>query len=441
MNTLAACPIARPSQLDQHADRAATKSFATRAVHAGREDFEALGVHAPPLDFSSTYPVHDLDLAVDSFDALVAGHAVAGNAVYSRLHNPTVYRFEQALAELENAEASVAFSSGMAAITALLLAVRASGCSHIVAVRPLYGGTDHLLSSELLGLATDFVDADQVATALRPETGLVLVETPGNPTLALVDIAEIVRQAGTVPVAVDSTFATPFLQQPLALGATFAVHSATKFLGGHGDVLAGVIATSEAWASRLRQVRILTGAVLHPLAGYLLHRGLPTLAARVRLAQDGAKFLAQRLLESPHVDKVDYPGLPGADPRRLIGRQMKGPGAILAFEVKGGLEAARRLLANLKLITPAVSLGSTDTLIQHPASLTHRLVDPAVRAAQGISDGLLRLSVGLEDPVDLWVDLEAALDDKKRTSAASIARASSEPITHESRTQSGHHPS
>lgn len=384
--------------------------FDTRAAHAGRDDFARLGVHAPPLDLSSTYPLPDLDLAIASIDELAAGGREAPSPIYARLSNPTVDRFEGALAELEGAEAAVAFASGMAAITALLLA--ASGerdgrrRRHVVAVRPLYGGTDHLLASDLLDLDVTFTDPDGVAAAIRPDTALVLLETPGNPTLTLVDIAAVARAAGDVPVAVDSTFATPVLQRPLEHGATLVVHSATKFLGGHGDVIGGVVACDEAWAHRLRQVRILTGAILHPMAAYLLHRGLPTLPMRVRTAQATALELARRLDGYEGVCRVLYPGLERGDPDGIVGRQMDGPGAILAFEVDGGHEAARRFLCALETITHAVSLGSTDTLIQHPAGLTHRLVDPDARKAMGIGEGLLRLSVGLEDVRDLWRDLE-----------------------------------
>jgi len=384
--------------------------FATRAVHAGRHDFARLGVHAPPIDLSSTYPLPDLDLAIASIDELAAGGLEAPSPVYARLSNPTVDRWEGALAELEGAEAAVAFASGMAAITALFLA--ASGQRggrrrrHIVAVRPLYGGTDHLLASDLLDLEVTFTEPDGVAAAIRPDTALVLLETPGNPTLALVDIAEVVRAAGDVPVAVDSTFATPVLQRPIEHGATLVVHSATKFLGGHGDVIGGIVACDEAWAHRLRQVRILTGAILHPMAAFLLHRGLPTLKTRVCTAQATALEVARRLDGHEDVCRVLYPGLEHGDPAGIVGRQMDGPGAIVSFEVEGGHEAARRFLCALRTITHAVSLGSTDTLIQHPAGLTHRLVDPDARKAMGIGEGLLRLSVGLEDVDDLWHDLE-----------------------------------
>lgn len=382
--------------------------LATRAVHGGRQGFRELGVHAPPLDLSSTYPLPDLDLATASLEALADGAAIAATPVYSRLHNPTVARFERAVADLEGAEDAVAFGSGMAAITAVLLAARERG-QEVVALRPIYGGTDHLLASGLLGVRVRWATPDSLASAISPETALVVLETPANPTMAMVDIAAVVRAAGAVPVMVDSTFATPVLQQPLRHGAAFSLHSATKFLGGHGDVLAGVVATSAEHAAALRRVRIVTGGVLHPLAGYLLHRGLPTLPVRVLAQQDHARILAGRLADHAEVVEVAYPGLPGQDPQGLIGRQMAGPGSLLAFRVRGGYEAARQVLRQVQLITPAVSLGSVDSLIQHPAGLTHHVVDPEAREHEGIGPDLLRLSVGLEDPEDLWRDLDRAL--------------------------------
>ena len=382
----------------------------TLAVHAGRGDLRALGVHALPLDLSTTYPFESLDGAVASLDAMMAGHGPTpeGGPVYSRLHSPTVARCESALAALEGAEASVAFASGMAALTGAYLAARTPEKHHIVGVKPIYGTTDKLLSSGMLGLDVTWTDAAGVADAIRPETALVSVETPVNPTLDLVDLADVVRQAGGpeadggVPVLVDSTFATPVVQRPLALGCALVMHSGTKFLGGHGDVLAGVVAGSEAWAGRLREVRILTGATLHPLAAYLLHRGLPTLPLRVRRAEATATDLAARLGAHGAVSRVYHPSVPGRDPLGLVGTQMDGPGPMLSFEVEGGFEAADRLLRAVRLITPAVSLGSTDTLLQHPAGLTQRV---ASGEAGAITPGLLRLAVGLEDPDDLWADL------------------------------------
>ena len=383
--------------------------FQTTAVHAGREDFGKLCVHAPPLDLSTTYPIADLDTGSASFDALIGGAADAANPIYARLHNPTVARAENGIAALEGSEACVAYGSGMAALTALLMD-RAQHGKHVLVVRPLYGTSDHLLESGICGMQAEFItDASQIAAHLRPDTALVIIETPSNPTLNLIDIRAAVAAAGKVPVAVDSTFATPVLQRPIELGATYVWHSATKFLGGHGDVIAGVVCCDEARAAPLRTVRAATGALLHPLAAYLLHRGLPTLALRVERAQANARVLAERLAAHPAVARVFYPGLGTVRNDHLLETQMRGPGALLAFDMRGGHDAAATVLAGVRLATAAVSLGSVDTLIQHPAGITHRMVDPAAREAAGITPGLLRLSVGIEDVDDLIGDLDHAL--------------------------------
>lgn len=386
----------------------AMKFSQTHAVHAGREDFAELGVHAPPLDLSTTYPVRDLDTGTASFDALVGGAANAANPIYARLFNPTVARFERALAQLEGCSDAVAFASGMAAASACLLAARQRG-SHVLAVRPLYGTHDHLLESGLMGLPVRWVEAGAIGDQVRADTALVIIETPSNPTLDLVDIAATVKAAGTVPVLVDSTFATPVLQQPVRQGARLVMHSATKFLGGHGDVIAGVVACDADWAALLRQVRAATGGLLHPLAAYLLHRSLPTLALRVERAQQNAIVLAQRLAAHPAVAKTFFPGLGTVANAQLLGTQMMGPGTMISFDLKGGHAAAARVMREVKLATPAVSLGSVDTLIQHPAGLTHRVLDEATRERYAITPGLLRLSVGIEEVEDLWSDLQQAL--------------------------------
>lgn len=325
------------------------------------------------------------------------------------MHNPTVSRTEGALAALEGTEACVAFASGMAALTALLLAVRARG-AHVLVVRPLYGTSDHLLVSGLAGIEAEFVDAERIAARRRADTALVLIETPANPTLDLVDIRAVVEAAGDVPVAVDSTFATPVLQRPFELGATYVLHSATKFLGGHGDVVAGIVCCAETDAKALRQVRAVTGGLLHPLAAFLLHRGLPTLALRVERAQTNATELAQRLAAHPAVDRVFFPGMGTVRNDELYATQMRGPGTLIAFELRGGHAAAAAVMRSVSLITPAVSLGSVDTLIQHPAGLTHRVLDEATRERCGITPGMLRLSVGIEAIEDLWTDLSQALE-------------------------------
>ena len=381
----------------------------TRSVHAGRDDLTALGVHVPPIDLSTTYPLPDVDSGGTSYDALAQGNGPdGGSLVYQRLWNPTVARFEDALAELEHCDGAVAFGSGMAALTACLLAAVAAGRPHLVAVRPLYGGSDHLLSTGLLGTTVTWAEVTDVGSAVRADTGLVIVETPANPTVDLVDISAVVRQAGDVPVLVDNTFATPVLQQPARHGASLVLHSATKYLGGHGDVMGGVVAAGVEWVGRLRQIRAVTGGLLHPLAAYELHRGLQTLPVRVRAQQATAIKVADWLSAQPVVERVYYPGL--SDEQGLIGRQQAGPGAVLAFTLADGYPAAARVASSLRLITHAVSLGGVDTLIQHPAAVTHRLVAAEAKPA----DGLLRLSLGLEDPEDLTADLQQALSEVLR---------------------------
>lgn len=382
-------------------------SLDTLAVHAGRTDLTGLGVHAPPIDLSTTNPLPSIDLGGASYESMATGgHPTEGGLVYQRLWNPTVARFEEALASLEHTEAAVAFSTGMAAVTAALLAATAErGGRHVVAVRPLYGGTDHLLASGTLGVETTFCRPYDVAASVRPDTCLVVLETPGNPTLDLVDIAAAVAAAGDVPVLVDNTFATPVLQNPADLGVALVLHSATKYIGGHGDTMGGVIACDERWAAALRRVRAVTGALLHPMGAYLLHRGLATLPVRVRAQQQGAHKLATWLAEQTGIREVRYPGLPECDPQHLVGRQMRGPGAMLAIRVDGGYAAASRVTESVRLFTHAVSLGGVDSLIQHPAALTHRPVTGDAKPAQD----LLRLSIGLEDPDDLCADLAQAL--------------------------------
>ena len=382
-------------------------SFDTDAVHAAREDLAGLGVHVPPIDLSTTYPVGEVETGGASYENLATGGtpAAGDSAVYQRLWNPTVARLEEALARLEGAEQAVAFGSGMAALTATLLATVAAGKPHVVAVRPLYGGTDHVLATGLLGTRVTWAEPDGVADAIEADTGLVIVETPANPTLELVDLAALSAQAGDVPLVVDNTFATPVLQRPLEHGARIVLHSATKFLGGHGDIMAGLVATDAEWAARIRGIRALTGGLLHPMAAYQVHRGLQTLPVRVRAQQDNAQVVVRWLVRQPDVVRVFHPSLPECDPRGLVGTQMSGSGAVLALEVESFAMAAE-VAQNCRLITHAVSLGGVDSLIQHPASLTHRPVAPEARPAASV----LRLSVGLEDPADIVADLRQAFD-------------------------------
>ena len=382
-------------------------SFDSLAVHAGRDGLTEQGVHAVPIDFSTTAPLPSVVEGGLAYEHLASGgaHLKDQTTVYQRLWNPTVARFEDGLAALENAPEAVAFATGMAALSAVLLAVASTGKKHVVAVRPLYGGSDHLLATGMLGTEVTFATVQQVRSALRPDTGLVIVETPANPSLELVDIAALAAAADGVPLLVDNTFASPVLQQPLRHGAALVLHSATKFLGGHGDAMGGVVATSPEWAARLRAVRAVTGGILTPWPAYLLHRGLATLPIRVRAQQATASKVASALAGHGLVKRVLYPGLHECDPMGLVGSQMSGPGSLMAFEVSSP-EHAQRIPSAVSLITHAVSLGGIDTLIQHPAGLTHRPVSGEARPAPN----LLRLSVGLEGASDVVADLVQAIE-------------------------------
>lgn len=391
----------------------------TRAVHAGMEGLAEAGSHVPPIDLSTTNPLPSVEAGGDSYENLATGGTLGpgDSAVYQRLWQPGVARFERALADLEGTEESVAFATGMAALSACLMAAVAAKTPHIVAVRPLYGGTDHVLDTGLLGTSVTWATADAIGRAIRDDTGLVVLETPANPTLELVDIADAVRQAGSVPVLVDNTFASPVLQRPAEHGARLVLHSATKYLGGHGDVMGGVVATDDEWATRLRSLRALTGGLLHPFAAYLLHRGLRTLPIRVRAQQETAGELARRLRHHPAVQQVMYPGLPGQDPLGLLGRQLEGPGSLISIDL-GDYDSAVRFTQGCRLVSHAVSLGGVDSLVQHPASLTHRPVASDAKPHAGV----VRLSIGLEHVDDLTADLMAALD---------VATAGARPATPE----------
>ncbi len=402
-------------------------SLPSVAVHAGRTDLRDLGVHAVPIDLSTTAPLPDVTEARDILDGLIEGKPLPTGAstIYRRAWNPTVARFEEAVAALEGhvpdgpslEVEGVAFASGMAATHAVILSRVAAGKPHVIAVRPLYGGTDAILESGILGTSVTYAEPGDIARHITDQTGLVVLETPSNPTLELRDIADIARQAGDVPVMIDNTFASPVLQQPLRHGAAYSVHSATKYLGGHGDAMGGVVVAAPELAQALRPIRTITGGVMDPFTAYLMLRGIGTLPIRMRAQQESAGVIARWLTAQPQVSRVFYPGLPGvdrsggpaepplSDSTGLIGRQMSGPGAMLAFEMAGGFGAAEKVCSALRLITHAVSLGGIDTLIEHPASLTHRVVNESAQPHESV----LRISVGLEDPADLIADLAQAL--------------------------------
>ncbi len=337
---------------------------------------------------------------------------------YSRVSNPTVAALERALGELEGAPPAVAFATGLAAETALLLAVLRAG-DHVVCGRAVYGGTTRLLQRVLagFGVEADFVDATDpgaVAAALRPATRLVFVETPANPTLVLTDIAALAalaRRTGVL-LAVDNTFLTPVLQRPLDLGADVAVYSTTKFIEGHSAALGGTLVTHDAaLLERLRFVRKSTGAIQSPFNAWLTLQGLKTLPLRLLRQSESARQLADELARRPEVARVHYPTrLPGSQTALAERQHLGAHGAVLSFELRGGEPAARALLSRVRLCRLAEHVGSVETLLTHSASMTHADVPADERRRAGIGDGLLRLSIGLEDPQEILRDLLAALE-------------------------------
>ncbi len=411
--------------------------FATRAIHVGQEPDPAYGAVTTPIYQTSTFAQEG-----------VGGHK---GYEYARSGNPTRTALEQCLASLEGGAHGLAFSSGLGAESAVTYLLKSG--DHMVAHDDLYGGTSRLFNRLLanFGVTVDYVDATDpanVARALRPETRLVWVETPTNPLLRVVDIAAVAAairahndsvrgvtgrgSAGVPPVpgiegvtsggdpregaqngallVVDNTFASPYLQRPLALGADLALHSATKYLGGHSDVVLGaLVARDNGLAERLRFIQNAAGAVPGPFDCWLVLRGVKTLAVRMRQHSANAGSIARYLDGHPRIARVIYPGLESHPDHALAARQMSLFGGMISAEVVGGQEDAYRVLGKTKLFTLAESLGGVESLIEHPASMTHASIPPERRRDIGISDGLIRLSVGIEDEADLRADLAQAL--------------------------------
>lgn len=385
--------------------------FSTRSIHLHPPaPAVASAPVAPPLYQTSSFAVEDME---DMDRMLLEG---ASGHVYSRLSNPTVATLEAAVAELEGAEAGLAFTSGMAAIHAALCGLLSAG-DHVVAPRSVYGGTWVLLTEVLarFGVETTFVDnrdLDAWRAALRPNTRVVWAETIANPTLEVADLAALAALAheGGALLVVDATFTTPYLCQPLALGADVAVHSASKYLGGHGDLLGGLILTSDALMRRIRPSAVEVGGIMAPFVAWLILRGLKTLGLRMERHTASALQVARALAEHPRVRRVLYPGLPGHPDHALAQRVLRrGFGGMVSIEVDGDLVAAKAVMNRLQLFLRAGSLGDAHSLALLPAATSHRKLSPAARAAAGISDGLIRLSVGLEDAEDLVQDLLQAL--------------------------------
>ncbi|TVT76494.1 MAG: methionine gamma-lyase [Denitromonas halophila] len=401
-----------------HASR--PQGFATRAIHHGYDPLDHQGALVPPIYQTSTFAFGSAEYGAACFAGEEKGH------FYTRISNPTLALLEQRMATLEGAEAAVAFGSGMGAITATCWTLLQPG-DELITDTTLYGCTHSFFMHGLQRFGVkvtriDMTDPQALADAISSKTRLVYFETPANPNMRLVDIAAgsaIAHRHGAL-VVVDNTYCTPYLQQPLSLGADIVVHSATKYLNGHGDVTAGIVACNAELAMRVRLegLKDMTGSVLSPNDAHLIMRGLKTLALRMDRHCENAEAIARTLASHPAVDKVYFPGLESDPFHALASRQMKRFGGMIAFELKGGLDAGRSFMNHLSLITRAVSLGDAESLAQHPASMTHSTYTPEERAAAGIPEGLVRLSAGLEDIEDLIADIEHALAASQLRAAA-----------------------
>lgn len=388
-----------------------TTGFATRAIHHAYDPFDNEGALTPPLHLSSTFAFETARAGGEIFAGEREGY------LYSRISNPTLDLLERRIATLEGAEAGLALASGMGAITAALWTLLAAG-DEVIVDETLYGCTFAFMRHGLarFGITVTHInltDPDTLRDAIGERTRVVYFETPANPNMRLVDIeavSAIAHRAGAT-VIVDNTYATPYLTRPIALGADLVLHSATKYLGGHGDLVAGLIAGRAEQIAEIRLVGMkdMTGAVMAPFNAMLILRGLKTLALRIDRHCASAQVVAKWLAAQPGVAAVHYPGLEKFPQHALAEKQMAQPGAMIAFELTGGIEAGRDMMDRLKMIRRAVSLGDAETLIQHPASMTHSTYTAEERARHGIGDGLVRLSVGLEEVEDILEDLAQAM--------------------------------
>lgn len=381
----------------------------SKLVHGGYHPDETGAVNVPIYQ-SSTFAFRDADHGAALFAGKEEGF------IYTRIGNPTISALEEAVADLENGVGAIATSSGLGAVNTLYMALLGDG-AHLVSTASVYGPSRGLIEKHYArfgarGTFVDSSDLNNVRDALRPETRLVYVESPSNPAMQVTDIAgaaEIAHDHGAL-LAVDNTFASPYLQRPLELGADIVLHSVTKFINGHADIVGGLlIAREPAVLAQLRDVMVNTGCNMDPHQAYLVLRGLKTLGVRVERAQENALAVARWLESHPKVASVRYIGLPSHPQHELAKRQMDGFGSMIAFELEGGFEAGRTLMNHVGLATLAVSLGGVETLIEHPASMTHASMSREAREEAGFTDGLVRYAVGIEDVDDLIADLEQAL--------------------------------
>lgn len=387
------------------------QQFETEVIHHGYDSSIYQGSLAPPIFQTSTFSFQTAQQGENRFAGEEEGY------IYSRLGNPTVKMLEDRIAALENGEAGLAFGSGMAAVSAVLIALTRSN-DHILCSQGIYGCTFGLLQLlknkyEVSHSFCTMQTEEEIRASIQPNTTCIYVETPINPTMALIDLDLIVSIAKekNIKVVVDNTFCSPYLQKPLDIGCDIVIHSATKYIGGHGDVIAGLIVGSKEMITEISMTTLKDiGGVMSPFDAWLLIRGLKTLHVRLDRHCDNAEYVFEQLEAHHMVDNVYYPGDKKGEAYPIMQKQMKRGGGLISFTVKGGKEEAQKLLNQLKLIKIAVSLGDAETLIQHPATMTHAVVPKDNREQMGITDGLLRLSVGLEGKEDIWLDLKQALD-------------------------------
>jgi methionine-gamma-lyase len=395
--------------MDQLKKQAKRVGDSTLAIHGGHPVKDLAHALSMPLYLTSSFVFESAEEGAELFAHQKEGY------IYSRLSNPTVEATASKIAALESAERALLMASGMGAISTTLCALLAVG-GQVVAGRVLYGSTLALLKrmQQRCGMNIRYVDAtnlDEVRAAVGLMTRLVYIETPDNPLLGIADIAAIaeIAKKARARLIVDNTFATPYNQRPLELGADLVIHSATKYLGGHGDLIAGAVTGSAEIVSVIESELKEKGAICAPFNAWLLQRGLKTFALRMERHNANGLAVAQFLEQHPKVGRVYYPGLETDPHHELARRQMRGFGGVISFEVKGGIEAGMKLVNAVKLCTRAVSLGDAETLIEHPASMTHAAVPREERLAAGLSDGLVRIAVGIEDAEDIIADLDQAL--------------------------------
>ncbi len=384
--------------------------FATKAVHVGSDPCPRTGALATPIYQTSTFVFESAEQGGRRFAGEEEGY------IYTRLGNPTQRALEMKIASLEGADDAIIAGSGMAAVSGIFFSVVKQG-DHVISANSIYGCTHAFLSHMLpnYGITTSFVNTtelENIKNAIQENTRVIYIETPANPTMALTDIKGVVAIAKkhNITVVMDNTFASPYLQNPLSMGVDIVLHSATKYINGHGDVIAGIIAGNQEFIDHCRGTAIKDiGGIPSPFDCYLMLRGLKTLPLRVQKSTENAQKIAEYLENHPKIDRVYYPGLPSHPQHELAKKQMRGFGGMLSFELKGGIEAGKIVMNSVEVCKLAVSLGDVDTLIQHPASMTHSVIPREDRLKGGITDGLVRISAGIEDVEDIIADLEQAL--------------------------------